>query len=68
MSGRVDRLHNASQLEQPSISRQPNRKFEWDNNASHRCPSTLALGFSQTQVVNIRQAFIEPHAEQTAHK
>jgi hypothetical protein len=23
----------------------PNRKFEWDNNASHHCPSTLALAF-----------------------
>jgi hypothetical protein len=40
----VDGLHNAEQINQSSISHQPNRKFEWDCNASHRSPSTLALG------------------------
>jgi len=28
----------------PSTWHQPNSKFEWDRNASHRGPSTLALG------------------------
>ena len=27
------------------FAHQPNRKFEWDNNASHHCPSTWALAF-----------------------
>ena len=43
---RMDGLHNANQLQKPSISHQPNSKFERDPNASHPGPSTLALGFS----------------------
>lgn len=30
---------------------QPNRKFERDNNASHHCPSTLALGRMETDEI-----------------